>query len=121
MTTSKASPPAMRLASAPAVSLSTMILSPDRFSKSGTSAVTTDLKAPAVSTLISAAEASAPPIRTPSARQDATRVRIVVIPLRSTPFRSRLAHRDCALVAPQENDAGKQAASADRAERQAKI
>src|SRR6185295_17853653 len=54
--TSKASPDSIRFCRPPAVSLSTMTLLPVCFSKSGTSASTTCLKAPAVRTLTSAAE-----------------------------------------------------------------
>src|SRR5262249_55418139 len=55
--TSKASPPSIRLVSAPTVSFWTVTLWPVCFSNSGTSASTTCLNAPAVSTLISAAAA----------------------------------------------------------------
>jgi hypothetical protein len=54
---SNVSPPSIRLVSAPTVSLSTMTLLPLVRSKSGTSASSTCLKAPAVRTLISAAAA----------------------------------------------------------------
>ena len=58
--TSKASPPSMRFFRPPAVSLSTVTLWPVSFSKSGMSASTTCMKAPAVSTLISAPFAAEP-------------------------------------------------------------
>src|SRR5262245_39478325 len=57
--TSKASPDSIRFWRPPAVSLSTVTLLPVCFSKSGTSASTTCLKAPAVKTLTSAAEVGA--------------------------------------------------------------
>src|SRR5215467_466785 len=54
--TSNASPPSIRFLRPPAVSLSSTTLMPVCFSKSGTKAKTTCLKAPAVSTFTSAAE-----------------------------------------------------------------
>ena len=54
---SKPSPPSIRLMSAPTVSFSTVTLCPVCCSNAGSSASSTCLKAPAVSTLISAAPA----------------------------------------------------------------
>ena len=56
-TTSKYSPAATRRARAPAVSFSIVTLWPVFFSNSGTSSSATDLKAPAVRSFRSAAEA----------------------------------------------------------------
>jgi hypothetical protein len=60
-TTSKYSPAATRRARAPAVSFSIVTLWPVFFSNSGTSSSATDLKAPAVKSFRSAAEAGAMP------------------------------------------------------------
>src|SRR6266702_5889812 len=75
--TSNASPPSIRLTSAPTVSLSTVTLWPVFFSKSGTIASTTCLNAPAVSTFTSAAVADdAAMIVAASVRAEATSLRM---------------------------------------------
>ncbi len=82
MTTSNASPLAMRLARAPAVSLATTTLCPVCFSNSGATAMTTDLKAPAVNTVISAADEAVPASRAPSASHAAATLRnVAMLPL----------------------------------------
>src|SRR5688500_13225264 len=76
-TTSKYSPAATRRARAPAVSFSIVTLWPVFFSNSGTSSSATDLKAPAVNSFRSAAEA---PPRVDNRRQRMSRARMRILP-----------------------------------------
>src|SRR5260221_3814600 len=98
---SNASPSSMRLVSTPTVALSSVTLWPVAFSKSGTVASRISLKAPAVSTLISAAAAPAlPPSIATAPTSAVSRIRRIGLQIpRRLPQRAPHVRRRAAVVA----------------------